>query len=102
MLCGPSRHPTSIAGHPTQKACMPQDSAPLPAVTASPSQMRAADPCILSVATVVPQFVLHQKDVIARALSLFDARHSDISRLMPVFENAGIATRYSCVPLEWY
>jgi alkylresorcinol/alkylpyrone synthase len=59
-------------------------------------------PHILSVATAVPPVVLQQRDVIARAASLFDGRSSDIERLMPVFANAGISTRYSCVPLEWY
>jgi alkylresorcinol/alkylpyrone synthase len=67
----------------------------------SPAQP-VLSPHILSVATAVPAFVLQQRDVIARATSLFDGRSSDIERLMPVFANAGIATRYSCVPLEWY
>jgi len=85
---------------------MPQDSALLPGLTASPRPQRAAPrsdrPALLSLATAVPPIVLHQADVIARAATLFDGRKSDIERLMPVFENAGIATRYSCVPLEWY
>ena len=33
---------------------------------------------------------------------LFDRARSDIDRLMPIFDNAGIATRYSCVPIDWY
>ncbi len=33
---------------------------------------------------------------------MFDRQHSEVDRLMPVFDNAGIATRYSCVPLDWY
>ncbi|HTP84831.1 MAG TPA: 3-oxoacyl-[acyl-carrier-protein] synthase III C-terminal domain-containing protein [Alphaproteobacteria bacterium] len=85
---------------------MPQDSALLPGLTASPRPQRAAPrsdrPALLSLATAVPPIVLHQADVIARAATLFDGRKSDIERLMPVFENAGIATRYSCVPLDWY
>jgi len=59
-------------------------------------------PALLSLATAVPPIVLSQSEVVARATSLFDGRRSDIDRLLPVFENAGIATRYSCVPLEWY
>ncbi|HTY68574.1 MAG TPA: 3-oxoacyl-[acyl-carrier-protein] synthase III C-terminal domain-containing protein [Alphaproteobacteria bacterium] len=85
---------------------MPQDSALLPELTASPrpqpASPRSDRPALLSLATAVPPIVLHQADVIARAATLFDGRKSDIERLMPVFENAGIATRYSCVPLDWY
>jgi alkylresorcinol/alkylpyrone synthase len=85
---------------------MPQDSALLPELTASPRLRRppstASRPALLSLATAVPPIMLHQRDVIARAATLFDGRKSDIDRLMPVFENAGIATRYSCVPLDWY
>ena len=33
---------------------------------------------------------------------LFDRNKADLTRLMPVFDNAGIDARYSCVPLEWY
>ena len=38
-----------------------------------------------------------------RARALFDGRsREDLARLLPVYGNAGIETRYSCVPLEWY
>ena len=33
---------------------------------------------------------------------LFDRDSADLHRLLPVFDNAGIAARHSCVPLEWY
>jgi alkylresorcinol/alkylpyrone synthase len=59
-------------------------------------------PSLLSVATAVPSFQLDQHDVAALAHRLFDRERSEIDRLMPVFQNAGIATRHSCVPLEWY
>ena len=85
---------------------MPQDSALLPGLTASPRPVRGTPPshrpALLSLATAVPPIVFHQAEVVARAATLFDGRKSDIERLMPVFENAGIATRYSCVPLDWY
>jgi len=84
---------------------MPQDSALLAAETAvspvTPADDAAA-PCLLALTTAVPPIVLRQADVIARTAKLFDGRKSEIARLMPVFENAGIATRYSCVPLDWY
>lgn len=35
-------------------------------------------------------------------MQLFDRSASEIERLQPVYDNAGIETRYSCVPLEWY
>jgi alkylresorcinol/alkylpyrone synthase len=38
----------------------------------------------------------------ARARHLFRDSPSQIERLLPVYENAGIDTRYSCVPIEWY
>lgn len=84
---------------------MPQDSAGLaPATTSAvhPPIRRDLRPSLLSLATTVPPIVLNQSDVAARATSLFDGRRSDIDRLLPVFENAGISTRYSCVPLDWY
>lgn len=59
-------------------------------------------PTILSVATAVPPFTLAQADVAAIAPHLFDPSKSDVDRLLPVFENAGIDRRYSCVPLDWY
>jgi alkylresorcinol/alkylpyrone synthase len=85
---------------------MPQDSAGFVQTTASPGsgpfRPDGHRPALLSLATAVPSIVLNQADVVARATSLFDSRRSDIDRLLPVFENAGIATRHSCVPLDWY
>jgi alkylresorcinol/alkylpyrone synthase len=37
-----------------------------------------------------------------RARVLFRERGEDIERLLPVYANAGIETRYSCVPIAWY
>jgi alkylresorcinol/alkylpyrone synthase len=85
---------------------MPQDSSGLaPAIASAAHHSRRANDgrtALLSLATSVPPIVLRQSDVVARATSLFDGRSSDIDRLIPVFENAGIATRHSCVPLAWY
>ncbi|MDY0881444.1 type III polyketide synthase [Dongia soli] len=61
-----------------------------------------ADPTILSIATSVPPHRLLQGDVEMMAPELFDQRRSNIERLMPVFQNAGISQRFSCVPLDWY
>jgi len=46
--------------------------------------------------------VLDQRSVVERAQAIFADQGTDITRLTPVFVNAGISTRYSCVPLEWY
>jgi len=59
-------------------------------------------PTILSVGTAVPPFRMEQQELAALAPRMFDRQHSEVDRLMPVFDNAGIATRYSCVPLDWY
>lgn len=59
-------------------------------------------PSLLSIATRVPRHRLQQAEVAAIAPRLFDRTRSEIDRLMPVFDNAGIATRYSCVPIDWY
>ena len=59
-------------------------------------------PRLQSLATAVPPFALNQDDVAVLARDLFACRNGQIERLLPVFENAGIRTRYSCVPLEWY
>jgi alkylresorcinol/alkylpyrone synthase len=59
-------------------------------------------PRLAAVATAVPPVILRQEDVVARAVRLFDGQVSDIERLMPVFAHAGIATRHSCVPLDWF
>jgi alkylresorcinol/alkylpyrone synthase len=59
-------------------------------------------PKILSLATAVPQYVLKQKDVCSIAEKLFGNSFGDFNRYLPVYTNASIETRYSCVPLEWY
>lgn len=59
-------------------------------------------PLLLSVATSVPPFVLRQAEVQARLSSIFRERAADAERFLPVFDNAGIDTRYSCMPMEWY
>ncbi len=61
----------------------------------------SAIPHLLSIATAVPPFALDQDDVIRRVQALFGAAPV-LERLLPVFANSGIRTRYSCVPIEWY
>ncbi len=55
-----------------------------------------------SLTTAVPPHVLRTADVIAEATSIFAGRHQDFQRLMPVFANTGIDTRYSVRPYSWF
>ncbi|MDX1711024.1 MAG: type III polyketide synthase [Rhodovibrionaceae bacterium] len=59
-------------------------------------------PRILSTATAVPPVEFDQAEVRERVRAIFASNGKDISHLLPVFENAGIRRRYSCVPLDWY
>jgi alkylresorcinol/alkylpyrone synthase len=57
----------------------------------------------VALATAVPPYALGQPEVAERARHLFaEVTAADLDRLMPVFGNAGIDRRYSCVPIEWY
>jgi alkylresorcinol/alkylpyrone synthase len=58
-------------------------------------------PRLLAVATAVPPYPLDQDDVVERVRRLFGGS-ADLARLLPVFTNTGIRTRYSCVPIDWY
>ena len=64
--------------------------------------MGMSDPRLLSLATALPPYRYSQEEVREAAPRLFDRDRVDLQRLLPVFENAGIAARHSCVPLEWY
>lgn len=57
---------------------------------------------LAALATAAPRHVLRQEDVVRRVRALFAGRSLDIERLLPAFGNAGIQTRRSCVPIEWY
>jgi alkylresorcinol/alkylpyrone synthase len=58
-------------------------------------------PHLLALATAVPPYRLDQGEVVERVKLLFKGSHN-LDRLLPVFTNSGISTRYSCVPIEWY
>ncbi len=57
---------------------------------------------LLGVSTAVPEHALRQDAIKSWARTLFNGRAADIDRLLPAFDNAGIETRYSCVPLGWH
>lgn len=49
-----------------------------------------------------PPHMLEQAEVARRAGELFGGSLASFDRLRPVYENAAIDTRHSCVPIEWY
>jgi alkylresorcinol/alkylpyrone synthase len=71
------------------------------AKNARPMEQPMSAAHLVALATATPPFVLTQKEVAERASVLFGGR-GDIERLLPVFANAGIERRYSCVPIGWY
>ena len=59
------------------------------------------DPRLLSIATAVPAHGSAKKKCASAFRGVPECRE-EVERLLPVFLNAGIETRYSCVPLDWY
>ncbi|MCG8693453.1 MAG: hypothetical protein MI806_19795 [Minwuiales bacterium] len=59
-------------------------------------------PRVASVATAVPGHVLHQAEVAVGAAELFAPDVPGFERLSPVYANAAIERRHSCVPIDWY
>jgi len=59
-------------------------------------------PKLISLATAVPEHVLETDDVMVEAIKIFSGRHEDFERMMPVYANSGIKTRYSSRPFEWF
>jgi alkylresorcinol/alkylpyrone synthase len=59
-------------------------------------------PRLLALATAVPAHPLPQGEVAAAAPGLFPERGEELTRLLPVYANAGIERRYSCQPLTDY
>ena len=57
---------------------------------------------LISVATVVPDHVLLQKEVARAVEGAFSSRFSEFSRLSRVFNSAGIVKRHSVRPIEWF
>ena len=57
---------------------------------------------LLALTTAVPSYELHQPQVGTHARRIFLDNGNDITRLLPVYDNAGIQTRYASVPLRWF
>ncbi len=54
------------------------------------------------VATAYPPYCLRQDEVMAKASEVFGHRAELMQRMAKSYGNAGVRTRNSCVPLEWY
>jgi len=59
-------------------------------------------PRLAAIATAVPPHRIDQHDVAGRARRLFPNAADAVERLLPVYGHAGVETRFSCVPPDWY
>jgi alkylresorcinol/alkylpyrone synthase len=59
-------------------------------------------PRLVALATATPGNSLLQEDVTRRAGELFAGTHGGFERLKPVFRNAEIEQRQTCMPLDWF
>ena len=57
---------------------------------------------VCSIGTAVPEYKATQSEIAERTRRVFGLRMPEFERLAPVFEHAGIDTRYSVRPSEWY
>ncbi|MDZ4111819.1 MAG: hypothetical protein U1E18_19790 [Brevundimonas sp.] len=56
----------------------------------------------MALATAWPTHLLRQEEVAANGAEMFATTHGGFERLAPIYHNALIETRHSCVPIEWY
>jgi alkylresorcinol/alkylpyrone synthase len=64
--------------------------------------MPALEPRILAVGTALPEFRFEQADVRALIKGLFNDGFRDFDRLLAVFDNGHVKSRYLSAPLEWF
>lgn len=64
--------------------------------------MSAPEPAILSVATALPPHRVGQEEAKRFARGMFSEVYKDVERLMPIFDNVHVESRYFCVPVEWF
>jgi alkylresorcinol/alkylpyrone synthase len=58
-------------------------------------------PRLCAVRSAVPPNRVDQAEACRFAGDHFSRHRGDIQRLLPIFQNAGIETRYFCCPIEW-
>ncbi len=59
-------------------------------------------PKIINVTTAVPEHEVNQQTARQFARRIFSNRTADVERLLSVFDNSQIATRYFSKPLKWF
>jgi len=59
-------------------------------------------PRLAALATAVPKHRLDQHTVVEMAREVFAPAGRAFDRMLPVYENAGVRTRYSVAPPDWY
>jgi alkylresorcinol/alkylpyrone synthase len=62
----------------------------------------ALAPRLVALATAHPPFDLPQAEVARHGADLFATTHGGFERLAPIYRNAEIESRHSCVPIDWY
>jgi alkylresorcinol/alkylpyrone synthase len=62
----------------------------------------AQAPRLVALATAHPRYDLPQEEVARNGADLFAVTHGGFERLAPIYKNAEIETRHSCVPIDWY
>ncbi len=75
-------------------------------IVAGPSPSRHAahgvPVTIDAMAEAYPPYLLRQHDVMAEASAVFAHQSDLMARMARSYDNAGVKTRHSCVPLAWY
>ncbi len=64
--------------------------------------MSYINPRLAFLRTAIPPHILQQDEVAREMRGIFSSRVRDFDRFQPIFENAAIDKRRSCVPLDWY
>jgi alkylresorcinol/alkylpyrone synthase len=57
---------------------------------------------LISLATSVPPYQFHQKQILAAARDVLTDRYPEFEQLSSLFANTGISHRYGVKPIEWY
>ncbi len=57
---------------------------------------------IHAVATAYPPYVMRQEEVETQAARVFGHKPAYFRRMAAAYGNAGVQSRHSCVPLDWY
>jgi alkylresorcinol/alkylpyrone synthase len=60
------------------------------------------NPKVLSVATALPPYRIGQGEVKEFARGMFSGAYGDFERLLKIFDNTNVDSRYFCVPAAWF